>query len=266
MTGLPVVGADIHGFETAATRFYPLPGILCQGKAPAIKFHNQVIGYAGAFAYGQILHDLFQQFTFTTGLQRNPQLPENPDHFFQYAYFLLHGNSDEIKNRLPGQSLLDFWIHVHKARNTTLDTHGRRFLGDHGEILQVILNLVGLCSIETNRIKSPVHGFRPIKTAKAFHLPQTLLETRKSRFQQHGFGIDAEVKEQMITIGLQFSAIVSGNERAEILGPEYNCVYIRRGSRYEKSLMTIGIFNLEAFLLDPPHKPVHVKCGDVRAT
>ena len=55
ITGLPAVGTDIHGFKTAATRFYPLPGILSQGKAPAKQFHNQVIGYTGAFAYWRII-------------------------------------------------------------------------------------------------------------------------------------------------------------------------------------------------------------------
>jgi hypothetical protein len=134
ITGLPTVGTDIYGFKTTATCFYPLPGILSQGNAPAKQFHNQVIGYAGAFVYGRIIRNLFQQLPFTTGLQRDPQVFEYPTHISQNAYFLFHGSRDEIKTRLPDQSFLDFWIHVQKTRNTPSDTHGRRFLGNHRKI------------------------------------------------------------------------------------------------------------------------------------
>ena len=90
ITWLPVVGTDIYGFKTAATGFNPLSGIFPQRDAPAKQFHNQIIGYANAFAYWQITRNPFQQFPFTTGLQRNPQVSECPAHIFQNIYFLFH--------------------------------------------------------------------------------------------------------------------------------------------------------------------------------
>ena len=58
---------------------------------------------------------------------------------------------------------------------------------------------------------------------------------------------------------------IAVNKPGKILGPEYNGMHMVRRGRDNGFFLIIGIDGFKKTFINPFHKPVHIKCGNVGA-
>lgn len=210
VTGVQMVGANIHRYAAAASFLNALAGILLQSQVSAEKFNKQIIGDTCALPDGGFIGKRIQNIFFTAKHQMDITGSENP---FYFVDNLPLGSQRWIKKRKTRQgcqALFDFAIGIHKAGNTPLDSELGCLCRNALHIAEIILNplIVGTGLKKANGVKPPVNHPGSELLAELFELVQAGIQWGHMGLKLRRFRIDGEVKKKIVAGLLQFRAVI----------------------------------------------------------